>query len=292
MDDIFNDHFSGHARAYRSSRPGYPAPLFAWLAEHAPADGVAVDLGCGNGQASRGLAGHFRRVIALDPSSAQIAEAEAHPRIAYGVAAAEQTGLPEACADAVLAAQSFHWFDHPRFFAELRRIALLGGLFAAVSYRECTVSAPVDAVVHHLYHDLLAGYWPPERRHVEDRYRALPFPFAEVAAPEFPMAVHWDLAQLRSYLGSWSALQARRRALGGDPLQLIDTALAQAWGDPAAAREVRWLLTVRAGHLPGVAPRRAADGERRRRRRWLNSRANGRPGRAAARRAASVRAGR
>jgi SAM-dependent methyltransferase len=255
MGDVFKDHFSGHARAYRSSRPSYPAELFAWLASRAPASAVAVDLGCGNGQASCGLAERFRRVIALDPSSEQIAQAEAHPRIAYGVAAAEQTGLPATSADAVLAAQSFHWFDHPRFFPELRRIARPGGLFAAVAYCECTVTAAVDAVVHELYHEVLAGYWPAERRHVEDRYRTLPFPLDELAAPEFPLVVHWDLAQLRGYLGSWSALQAWQRRRGSDPRLLIDRALAQAWGEPALPRAVRWSLVVRAGILPGDAGR-------------------------------------
>ncbi len=251
MGDAFKDHFSGHARAYRSSRPCYPAELFAWLVSRAPASEVAVDLGCGNGQAARGLAERFRRVIALDPSSEQIAQAEAHPRIAYGVAAAEQTGLPAACADAVLAAQSFHWFDHARFFTELRRIARPHGLFAAVSYGECTVTAAVDTVVHELYHEVLAGFWPAERHHVEERYRTLPFPLDEMAAPELALVEQWDLAQLRAYLGSWSALQAWQRQRGSDPRLLIDQALGLAWGDPARRREVRWTLSVRAGILPG-----------------------------------------
>jgi SAM-dependent methyltransferase len=251
MGSGFKDHFSSHARAYRSSRPCYPAELFAWLATHAPATGLAVDLGCGNGQASCGLAEHFAQVIALDPSGAQIAQAAVHPRIAYAVAAAEETGLPSASADAVLAAQSFHWFDHQRFFPELRRIARPQGLFAAVSYCECTVTAAVDMVIHELYHDVLAGCWPAERRHVEDRYRALPFPLDEIRAPEFPLVVHWDLAQLRAYLGSWSALQAWQRQRGSDPLLLIDDALAQAWGEPARPREVHWSLAVRAGILHG-----------------------------------------
>jgi len=254
MSSGFKDHFSGHARDYRSSRPSYPAGLFAWLASRAPATAMAVDLGCGNGQASCGLAEHFTQVIALDPSREQIAQAEAHPRIAYAVAAAEQTGLPSASADAVLAAQSFHWFDHQRFFPELRRIARPQALFAAASYCECTVTAAVDGVVAGLYHDLLAGCWPAERRHVEERYRALPFPLDEIAAPEFPLVVRWDLAQLRAYLGSWSALQAWQRQRGSDPRLLIDRALAQAWGEPALVREVRWSLVVRAGILHGGAP--------------------------------------
>jgi SAM-dependent methyltransferase len=247
MMGAFKDHFSGHAADYRASRPTYPAALFAWLAEHAPARDAAVDLGCGNGQASRGLAERFARVTALDPSAEQIRQAEPHPRIAYGVAPAEATGLPDATADLVLAAQAFHWFDHARFFPEVRRILRPQGLFAAVSYATCRITPAIDRVVHVLYHDLLDAWWPPERRHVEARYRTLPFPLAEVAAPDLELVMEWDLAQLRAYLGTWSALKAWQKQHGADPRDHIDADLAAAWGDPATVRAVRWPLTIRAG---------------------------------------------
>jgi SAM-dependent methyltransferase len=35
---------------------------------------------------------------------------------------AEETGLPDACADAVVAGSAFHWFDHSRTFPEIGRI--------------------------------------------------------------------------------------------------------------------------------------------------------------------------
>jgi SAM-dependent methyltransferase len=202
MSSSFKDHFSTGSAAYRASRPTYPAELFAWLASQAPARDVAVDVGCGTGQASLGLAEHFTRVIALDPSAAQVAEAGPHPRIAYRVAPAEATGLPAACADLVLAAQAFHWFDHARFFPELARIARPGALFAAVSYGNATITPDIDRVTRVLYHDLLDAHWPPERRHVEDGYRDLPFPLAKVAAPAMDLAMAWDLGQWRAYLGT------------------------------------------------------------------------------------------
>ena len=38
---------------YQSHRPDYPAALFQWLAQHSPGHRLALDLGCGSGQACR-----------------------------------------------------------------------------------------------------------------------------------------------------------------------------------------------------------------------------------------------
>ena len=56
-------------------------------------------------------------------------------------------------------------------------------------------------MVHRLYADIVGAYWPPERRIVEDGYRTLPFPFDELAAPEFEMVHSWNLEHLMGYLG-------------------------------------------------------------------------------------------
>ena len=56
----FKDHFSGHAALYRDARPLPPADWFDWLAQQAPDRALAWDAGCGNGQASLGLAAHGR----------------------------------------------------------------------------------------------------------------------------------------------------------------------------------------------------------------------------------------
>lgn len=249
MSTSFKDHFSGHAGDYRAGRPTYPTELFAWLAANTPRTEIAVDLGCGNGQASHGLALHFSTVIALDPSAEQIRQAEPHARITFGVAPAEATSLPAGQADLVLAAQAFHWFDHARFFPELTRIAQPGGLFAAVSYATCAVTPAIDRVVQVLYHDVLDAWWPPERRHVEERYRDLPFPLPEVAAPALELVMRWDLAQFAAYLGTWSALKAWEKHHGSDPRALIARDLTAAWGDPLQLRPVRWPLTIRAGRV-------------------------------------------
>ena len=249
MTAAFKDHFSGVSRGYQAFRPGYPAALFDWLAAVAPERRTAVDLGCGTGQASVGLARHFEEVLALDPSAAQVAEAEPHPRVRYAVAPAEATGLPDGCADLVTAAQAFHWFDHPRLRPELARLARPGAIFAAFTYDLCAVDPAVDAVLGPFYRELVGPWWPPERAHVDAAYRTLPFPWPELEAPALASEERWTLDRLVGYLGTWSAVSAYRKARGEDPRERIAAPLAAAWGEPGQERLVTWKLTVRAGRI-------------------------------------------
>lgn len=248
----FKDHFSGVAAGYQAFRPGYPPALFEWLAGAVPGHERAVDLGCGTGQASVGLARHFDEVIGIDPSAEQIARAEPHPRVRYQVAPAEATGLPDSSADLVTAAQALHWFDPARLHPELARIARPGAVFAAFTYDLCRVGPAVDAVLDQLYRGILGSYWPPERAHVDAGYRTLPFPWPELAAPSLRIEESWTLDRLVGYLGTWSAVSAYRKRTGGEPLGLVASALRAAWGPPERARRVTWRLTLRAGRLrPG-----------------------------------------
>lgn len=245
----FNDYFSGSAAAYTRYRPTYPPELFAWLASRTRGHELAWDCGCGNGQAAIGLAPHFQRVIATDPSREQIENAVSHERIRYAVAPAEESGLQPASIDLVVVAQALHWFDFDRFYAEVRRVARPGGVLAAVSYGEVRVEGEPDRVVARFYHDLIGPCWPPERRHVDERYASIPFPFEEIAAPPFAMEATWAMGHLLGYLGTWSAVTEYRRRNGTDPLELIVGELAAAWGDPEQPRRITWPLTLLAGRI-------------------------------------------
>ena len=243
----FKDHFSAHSSLSRSARPRYAPELFAWLAAQAPGRDLAWDAGCGNGQASIGLAAQFAQVIATDPSAAQIAQAEAAPNIDYRVEPAEASSLADASADLVTVAQALHWFDLDAFHAEVRRVLRPGGIVAQWSYADCAVTPAVDAVKQHLYVDLLDSYWAPERRLVESGYATLAFPFERIDAPPFELVAHWDLAAFLAYLRSWSATQRYLQANGEDPVAMLADAFAHAWGDADDVRPVRWSLALRAG---------------------------------------------
>ena len=122
--------FSGLAAAYARFRPTYPEAAAAYVVERcglAPGS-VIVDVGCGTGISSRLFAAHGLRVIGIEPNPDMRQEAErgAVPSgsIApeYREGRAEATGLPGGSADAVLAAQAFHWFEPAATLPEFRRI--------------------------------------------------------------------------------------------------------------------------------------------------------------------------
>lgn len=242
----FKDHFSAQAADYARFRPRYPDVLFQYLASIAPERELAWDCATGNGQAAVALAGVFEHVIATDASGEQIANARPHLRVEYRIAPAENSGLDANKADLVTVAQALHWFDLTRFYSEANRVLKTGGVIAAWTYNLLHIAPPIDAVINHYYDTVVGAFWPPERRLVE-RFSELPFPFIEIAAPPFEMALEWTLEHLLGYLRTWSATQRFIEANGNDPLEGVGADLRSAWGDSGQLRRVVWPLTLRTG---------------------------------------------
>lgn len=239
----FADHFSSIAARYAAYRPRYPQALADALAERCARTDVAWDAGCGSGQLSTALAAHFAQVIATDPSEAQLASAEPHARVAYRRVTAEASGLPDGIADLAVAAQAAHWFDWPRYIAEVGRVTRPGALVALVSYNIIRLDgAPGDAIAR--YYAELAPFWPAERRHVEDGYRALVWPWPAVEPPAIDMAARWTREELFGYVTTWSATVRLVDARGPARLDALAAELAATWPD-GEARDVRWPLTIR-----------------------------------------------
>jgi SAM-dependent methyltransferase len=246
----FPDHFSAVAGAYAEFRPVYPPELFRWLADVAPRRRLVWDCATGTGQAARPLAEWFERVVATDASDRQIASAAPHPGVEFRVAPAESSGLEDRSVDLVTVAQALHWFDHPRFFAEVARVGAPGAALVAWCYPEVRVdSAGVQRIIDHFYAEVVGPHWPPQRRLVEEGYRSIAIPFEPVEAPGFEIRGALTMDRLVGYVGTWSATQRYRAATGHDPLPALREELQQAWGD-AAEREVHWPLLLRAARLP------------------------------------------
>lgn len=245
----FKDHFSERAAGYAAHRPTYPAALADFLAGLAPRRALAWDAGCGSGQLSVLLAGRFERVAATDASAEQVARATPHPNVEYRRAPAEASGLPDGSVDLAVAAQAAHWFDLEAYYAEVERVGRPGAAVALVTYGMMTVGEEIDRVVEPFYRETLGPYWPPERRHVEDGYRSLPFPFREVQAPKLEIRTAWSLAALLGYVDTWSAVRALEEARGPGPVQAFRRELARAWGPEEEVRSVRWPLSLRVGHV-------------------------------------------
>jgi SAM-dependent methyltransferase len=247
---VFKDHFSAHAADYASHRPTYPPELFAFLASVCSGRALAWDCGTGNGQAAAAVAEHFDRVFATDPSAEQITNAEPHPKVQYAVAPAEACPLADGSADLVTVAQAIHWFDFDRFYSEVRRVLKPHGVMAAWGYAFQRVNPRVDAVLAKLEGEFVRPYWPPERRYPEARYTTVPFPFAEIPAPQFVMSANWTLADTLGYLNTWSATRRFVKERGFNPVDRLAPELAAAWGDANERRAVSWDLFLKVGRLP------------------------------------------
>ena len=252
MKPTFQDHFSGVAGRYADFRPHYPPELFDYLATLVPRDTVVWDCAAGSGQATRGLGERFARVVATDASAEQIASAPTLPNAEFRVAQAEESGLPDASVGLVTVAQALHWFDLPRFYAEVNRVLRPGGVLAVWAYGINRIEGEaVDVIVRDFYGNLLGPYWPPSRQIVESGYRTLAFPFAEITPPVFRMEARWTLERLLGYFSTWSAATRYVKATGENPLPALAEKLAPVWGDAATPRLVAWPVPLRIGKARG-----------------------------------------
>jgi hypothetical protein len=149
----------------------------------------------------------------------------------------------------VVAAQAAHWFDFEAFHAEVRRVAKPAAAIALISYHRMCIDPEIDPLAETFHRQTLAPYWPPERAHVDAAYRTIPFPFAEIAAPDLAVRASWSLEHLLGYIGTWSAVGRCRKETGADPLTPLAAALRARWGDPETAREIAWPIHMRLGRV-------------------------------------------
>jgi SAM-dependent methyltransferase len=245
----FRDLFAFASGAYASHRPEYPAELFQWLGAGTSHRERAWDCATGSGQAAVALADHFEHVVATDASIVQLTSARRIPGVSYVATAAESTALAADSMDLATVAQALHWFDRPRFFAEVDRVLRPGGLLAVWSYGMITVAPAIDAVLRRFYEEELGPYWPAERALVESGYDGIVLPFPEEPTPHFVMETRWSLAQLGGYLSTWSAVGRYAAAVGADPMPAAMEALERVWcsDDP---RRIGWPLVVRVARKP------------------------------------------
>jgi len=245
----FKDHFSRLAAGYSEFRPSYPPELFRYLAGTCPERRLAWDCACGTGQASVALAEHFDSVVATDASPQQVAAATPNSKVTYRVARAEDSGLAAGSVDLVTVAQALHWFDLDTFYGEVQRVLTGSGVIAVWTYGPLHVDGEdaVDDLFQEFYYKTVGPYWPAERRLVEEGYRGLAFPFAEVNAPAFNMRQRWERTHLLGYLRTWSATSRYVDAKGVDPLASLEQRLEPLWPQASQVRTVSWPLAIRLG---------------------------------------------
>ena len=122
--------FNQTSATYERGRPEYPEQAlrttFDALGIH-PASTV-VDLGAGSGKFTGTLAKSGATILAVEPVEGMREKfRRLHPGITLLCGSAENIPLPDHSADAVVAAQAFHWFDGAAALAEIHRVLRPGG---------------------------------------------------------------------------------------------------------------------------------------------------------------------
>jgi SAM-dependent methyltransferase len=122
--------FAKEALAYARGRPEYPVALDQWLrgALQLDEERTVVDLGAGTGKFTRRLLATGANIIAVEPVSEMLAQlTRILPDVAARSGTAENIPVNDGAVDAVVCAQSFHWFASKTALAEIRRVLKPGG---------------------------------------------------------------------------------------------------------------------------------------------------------------------
>lgn len=245
----FKDHFSRQAALYAQFRPQYPRELFAFLATLTTDHNTAWDCGTGNGQAAQGLTEYYQRVIATDPSEAQLKNRREHARIQYIKATAEHSGLPAFSVDLLTVANAVHWFNFDLFYKEVHRIVKPGGAVAVWTVSLPSVNKEADKIIAYYHNELLDPFWLPENRMVERGYADLPFPFEKIPVPAFYSEKLMTTDDMIGYLKTWSATQTFIRDNGYDPTLQLKADLQKIWGARETLLPVRFDIILLAGRI-------------------------------------------
>jgi SAM-dependent methyltransferase len=125
--------FGSAAATYDRHRPTYPPPAVHWALGSPPGPLRVVDLGAGTGILTRVLIGLGHDVVPVEPDASMRARlSEVTPGVTPLDGSSESIPLASSSVDAVVAGQSYHWFDPDRAHVEIARVLRPGGHFAAI----------------------------------------------------------------------------------------------------------------------------------------------------------------
>jgi ubiquinone/menaquinone biosynthesis C-methylase UbiE len=202
--------FSDRVAHYVRARPSYPPDFYTFLREEldlTPAWTVA-DIGSGTGISAAPLLENGNTVHAIEPNAPMRQAAEQRlsnfPGFRSVNGTAENTTLPDASVDLVLAAQAFHWFDRPRARAEFVRILKQGGWLVLVWNERRLDATPFLRDYERLLQAYATDYNKVRHENVDDAALAAFFAPAPHQTRTFANAQDFDYQGLEARLLSSS----------------------------------------------------------------------------------------
>jgi SAM-dependent methyltransferase len=146
-----------------------------------------VDLAAGTGKMTKLLAATGADVIAVEPLARMLTVLTAKVHAARAVAAtAQRIALSSSVADAVIAAQAFHWFDSPESLSEIHRVLKRGASLGLVWNRRA-----LDQALQRAISEVLEPHRGDAPSHTTGRWRVAlegEDRFAAGAEAHFPTA--------------------------------------------------------------------------------------------------------
>ncbi len=242
------DNFSISSDNYAKFRPTYPQTIFEFLFPLLKNKDKAWDCGTGNGQVAQELCKEFQIVEATDISKQQIENAFLADNINYSIQMAERSTFEDNSFDLITVAQAVHWFDIDLFNEEVKRTAKPNGIIALIGYELNNITPEIDKIVYDFYKNIIGPYWDSERKHLENRYQSIPFPFKELETPDITNIKLWKFDHLIGYLNTWSSVKNFIKKNGFNPIDEISKDLETAWGN-AEVRKVNFPIIFRVGRI-------------------------------------------
>ncbi|MFZ5718728.1 MAG: class I SAM-dependent methyltransferase [Pseudomonadota bacterium] len=211
MDE--RDTFDAVAAEYHAVRPAYPDALFADLASVVGGPGQPVlEVGCGSGQATRGLLAQGWEVTAVDPGAELVALAKGDLKgcVAFHVASFETYPPPPRSFRLVASAQAWHWVDPAIGFAKAAAALQPGGWLAVFGHVPMAPPSEVLARLEPVYTEIAPELWgfAPETWYLPEG----PVPALFAASDLFGPVIHKAYAWSERSSGSAIVRQLRTRS--------------------------------------------------------------------------------
>ncbi|KAN0039503.1 hypothetical protein ACTA71_007292 [Dictyostelium dimigraforme] len=203
----FEDKFGSVSVSYKNFRPTYSEELYSIIDSFCDSKrDLAIDIGCGSGQATVKLSKYFKKVIGYEPSENQLKHAEKVENVEYRLSAAEKIDLPSGSVDLITVATAAHWFNLPEFFEESKRLLRDDGSLIIWCYGlfEIKNNEEVQKINKNHYLGTLRNYWAPQIKYINDEYVDIKPTFENTTRKTITLDKTMSVNDIIGIYSSWS----------------------------------------------------------------------------------------
>jgi SAM-dependent methyltransferase len=167
--------FSNRVENYVKYRPGYPAEMFSFLIKQKVLknDSIIADIGSGTGISAKMFLDNGNVVFGVEPNKEMREAAEKllglNKNFKSVSGTAEASGLKAKCADIIIAAQAFHWFDADLFKKEMIRVLKPNGYFVLVWNDRLTDESEFLIEYENLLHNYSVDYKDVNHKNITNK---------------------------------------------------------------------------------------------------------------------------